>query len=116
MYSGETDSAWSRKGATLSDKSARNEFGLTQDEIIEAIKDGKLRYRKNNVYGNPYFRLLRSEVETFVAKKYGNNYVAKQKIRKELAQVTRELKALKAQTVSLEQKRAELQESLDESG
>lgn len=28
------DEGWSRKGATLSDKTARSEFGLTQDEII----------------------------------------------------------------------------------
>jgi hypothetical protein len=36
------DSMWSRKGAALSDKSARQEFGLTQQEIIAAIRAGKL--------------------------------------------------------------------------
>jgi hypothetical protein len=35
-------SVWAKKGATLSDKSARTEFGLTQEEIIEAIRGGKL--------------------------------------------------------------------------
>ena len=29
---------WNRKGATLSDKTARKEYGLSQDEIIEAIE------------------------------------------------------------------------------
>ena len=115
MYSGDTDSGWSRKGATLSDKSARKEFGLTQEEIIEAIRDQKLQYRTNNVFGNPYLRLLRREVEALVATKYGGDYVEKKKVRKELTQVNRELKALKAQMVSLEQKRGELLESLDES-
>ena len=33
---------WQRKGATLSDKTARQEFGLTQDEIYDAIEAGKL--------------------------------------------------------------------------
>ena len=33
---------WSRKGATLSDKSARQEFGLTQEEIYAAFRAGKL--------------------------------------------------------------------------
>lgn len=28
------DSEWRGKGATLSDKTARKEYGLTQDEII----------------------------------------------------------------------------------
>jgi len=27
-----------RKGGTLSDKTARTEFGLTQEEIVEAIR------------------------------------------------------------------------------
>ena len=31
---------WSRKGATLSDKSARKEFGLTQEEIYTAFRAG----------------------------------------------------------------------------
>jgi hypothetical protein len=29
---------WQRKGATLSDKTARQEFGLTQDEISRRIR------------------------------------------------------------------------------
>ncbi len=36
------DSEWQRKGATLSDKTARKEFGLTQDEIVKAIRAGRL--------------------------------------------------------------------------
>ena len=34
MEDQEINSAWFKKVATLSDKSARNEFGLTQEEII----------------------------------------------------------------------------------
>ncbi len=44
---------WRRKGGTLSDKSVRKEFGLTQDEIIDAINAGKLHYRLTSMYGNP---------------------------------------------------------------
>jgi hypothetical protein len=35
-------SIWAGEGATLSDKSARLEFGLTQQEIIAAIRAGEL--------------------------------------------------------------------------
>ena len=115
MYSEEGSSVWTNKGATLSDKSARKEYGLTQEEIIEATKAGKLQYRQNVVFGNPYLKLVRSEVEALVDEKYGNNYLEKKKIKKELAQVTKELKKLKAQVVSLEQKKAELLASLDQS-
>jgi len=114
MYSGEAKSAWFKKGATLSDKSAQKEFGLTQEEIIEGIRGGKLQYRNNNVFGNPYLRLLRSEVEVFVDEKYGSDYLKKKKIKKELAQTNKELKGLKAQVISIEQRKAELLVSLDE--
>ncbi len=115
MSFGKAGSVWSEKGATLSDKSARKEFGLAQEEIIEAIKAGKLQYRNNNVFGNPYLRLVRSEVEALVDEKYGNNYLKKKKTKKELAQTNRELKRLKAQVASLEQRKSELLANLDES-
>ncbi len=114
MHSEEANSAWFKKGATLSDKSARKEFGFTQEEIIEGIEDGKLHYRINNVFGNPYLRLVRSEVEAFVDEKYGSNYLKKKKIKKELAQTNKELKRLKTQVASLEQRKAELQDSFEE--
>ena len=46
MY--EDDSIWARKGATFSDKSARQEFGLTQEEIHAAIRAGKLQFREGS--------------------------------------------------------------------
>ena len=60
------DSIRSRKGATFSDKSARQEFGLTQQEIVAAIRAGKLPCQQNSMHGNPWFRLLRHEVEALV--------------------------------------------------
>ena len=50
---GDLDSEWQRKGATLSDKTARTEFGLTQDEIVQEIRAGKLHYRVNSMFGEP---------------------------------------------------------------
>ncbi len=109
-----SDSVWGKKGGTLSDKSARREFGLTQEEILEAIKGGKLQYRKNYVHGNPYLRLIRCEVEAFVDEKYGNNYLKKKKLKKELAQVNKELKRLKSEMASLEQRKVELVKEIGE--
>lgn len=34
---------WNQPGAALSDKSARKEFGLTQNEILKGVRDGKLQ-------------------------------------------------------------------------
>ncbi len=112
MEDKEVNAAWFKKGATLSDKSARKEFGLTQEEIIEGIEDGKLHYRINSVFGNLYYKLIRSEVETFIDK-YGSNYLKEKKIRKELAQVNEELDKLKTQVVSLELRKAKMLVNLD---
>jgi chromosome segregation ATPase len=105
-------SDWTIKGGTFSDKSARKEFGLTQEEIIEAIQEGKLQYRQNYMHGNPYFRLLRDEVEALVNEKYGKNHLEKKKLETELAQVNKELRKLKSQITSLEKRKVELQEKL----
>lgn len=107
-------STWIKKGATFSDKSARKEFGLTQEEIIEGIRRGKLHYHENNVYGNPFLRLIRSEVEAFVDEKYGGHYLKMKKIKTELAQTNKELKMLKIQIASLELRKAALLSSLSE--
>lgn len=42
---------WSRKAATLSDKTARKEYGLTQDEIVAAIDAGQLHHRVGVIHG-----------------------------------------------------------------
>ena len=51
---------WQHKGATLSDKTARQEFGLTQDEIHDAINAGTLQYRQAafEVLGGPCRKVL----------------------------------------------------------
>ena len=51
------------QGTTLSDKTARQQFGLAQDEIYDAIDAGTLQYRQACMHGNPWLRLLRREVE-----------------------------------------------------
>ena len=102
------DSEWQRKGATLSDKTARKEFGLKQDEIIQAIRTGKLQYRHAAMHGNPFLRLLRREVEALVRKEHGNAYLKEQQAKTELAHINRELKQLKAQIAVLEERKSQL--------
>ena len=102
------DSEWQRKGATLSDKTARKEFGLTQDEIVQAIRTGRLQYQLNSMHGNPWFRLLRREVEALVKKKHGYGYLKNQQAKTELALVNRELKRLKTRVAALEERKSQL--------
>jgi len=107
------NSVWTRKGATLSDKSARQEFGLTQQEIVAAIRAGKLQFRENSAHGNPYLRLLRDEVEALVGEKAGQDQLRKKKLQKELADLNKEARKLKARLKVIEERRDELQKELD---
>lgn len=107
---------WGRKGATLSDKTARAEFGLTQDEIIAAIRAGKLQYRPAAMHGNPWLRLLRREVEDLVSTLHGERYLREQQTRAELRQVSRELKQLRTRLTALEERQAVLRSELADQG
>ena len=107
------DSMWSDKGATMSDKSARQEFGLTQEEIVAAIRAGKLQCRVSNMHGNPWYRLLRHEVESFVRDKSGQDHLHKKKLQKELADLNKEARALTTRLKAIERRRAELMKELD---
>jgi hypothetical protein len=106
------DEEWGRKGATLSDKTARSEFGLTQDEIIAAIDAGKLQYRPASMHGNPWLRLLRREVEELVRSRQGEQYLRERQARTELARINRELKQLRTQLAALEERQATLLSNL----
>jgi hypothetical protein len=102
------DSKWQRKGSTLSDKTARKEYGLTQDEIVEGIRAGQLQYRQNSIHGNPFLRLLRQEIELLVRNKHGADYLQGQQARTGLAGIDRDLKKLKKQIAALEARKSTL--------
>src|SRR5258708_28662445 len=106
---------WQRKGATLSDKTAREEFGLTQDEIYDAIDAGTLQYRQAAMHGNPWLRLLRREVEALARASHGDRDVNQRQARAELGRVNRELRRLRAELAPLEERRAKLSSDLGES-
>ena len=109
----EGNSMWSRKGATMSDKSARKEFGLTQQEIVAAMRVGKLQFRESNMHGNPWYRLLRHEVESLVRDKSGLDHLTKRKLQKELTDLNSEARKLTTRLKAIERRRAELMKELD---
>lgn len=110
MY--EDSAIWQRKGATMSDKSARQEFGLTQREIVDAIQAGKLQFREGNMHGNPWYRLLRHEVEALVAEKGGQEDLQRKKLEKELSDLKKEARRLKTRMKAIERRQTELNATL----
>lgn len=110
---GSVQEEWSRKGATLSDKTARKEFGLTQDEIVAAIDAGQLQYRVGVIHGNPWLRLLRRELEELMSSTHNDRDHRQRRAKAELARVDRELKKLRSEVTALEQQRAKLLADLE---
>src|SRR6266478_39726 len=108
MADTEENAVWVQKGSTLSEKTAQKEFGLTQEEIIDAIKAGSLQYRHNTLYGNPCLKLLRHEVEDLVNAKYGGDYLQTKNAKTALSKVETAIRSLKRKIAQLEKRKAEL--------
>lgn len=82
---------WNRKGAVLSEVTAQKEYGLTREFIVNGIQAGKLEYRQGAVWGNPYFRVLRSQLERYVSENLGQEYLESKKTRQNWMPSTRKL-------------------------
>ncbi|MGO9833461.1 MAG: hypothetical protein ACLP1X_04530 [Polyangiaceae bacterium] len=60
------------------------------------------------MYGNPFLRLLRREIEALVRKKRGASFLTKQQAKAELTRLDAELRRLRAKVTALEARRAKL--------
>ncbi len=103
---------WNRKGATLSDVTAKAEYGVDRDLIIKGIEAGKLEYRDGAIWGNPYLRILRSQLENYIAKELGRDYLLRVKAQTELRRIRKEISALNKKLNLLQDRKADLEKSL----
>jgi hypothetical protein len=103
---------WNRKGATLSDVTAKAEYGVSRDFIVHGIQTGKLEYREGAIWGNPYLRVLRSQLEQYIAEERGEDYVRRVKNQTELRRVNKEIADLKKKIAGLQERKQELEASL----
>jgi hypothetical protein len=108
---------WNRKGASLSDKTAKKEYKVDQEFIIKGIEAGKLEYREGSVWGNPYIKVLRRQLEEYITSELGPEYLAKatgkielQKIKKEIAEIEQQLNVLSIKKAELGANKAKLEE------
>jgi hypothetical protein len=108
---------WNRKGASLSDKTARKEYKVDQEFIIKGIESGKLEFRYACVWGSPFIKVLRRQLEEYITSELGPEYLARatgkielQKIKKEIAEVEQQLNVLSTRKEELLTKKAKLEE------
>jgi hypothetical protein len=103
---------WNRKGATLSDVTAKDEYGVSRDFIITGIEADKLEYREGSIWGNPYLRILRSQLEKYIAEQLGTEYLMKVKNQAELRKIKKEIGEINKRLDTLQHRNAALEEAL----
>lgn len=100
---------WKRSFTRLSLNNAVKEFSIKEVEILEAIKAGKLQYKLNYAHGNPYYKLIRSEIESLGQNKYGNSFLEEQKRKTELEIINKQLRKYRNEIKLLEKRKSELE-------
>ena len=103
---------WNRKGATLSDVTAQKEYGVSQDFIVRGIQTGRLEYREGAIWGNSYLRILRSQLEQYIAAELGSDYLTSSKSQTELRKIKKEMANLKKRLDELQARRTELEKQM----
>ena len=101
---------WNRKGATLSDVTAKKEYGVNRDFIVKGIRAGKLEYREGSVWGSPYVRLLRSQLERYIAEELGDDRLSRDKKKTELRKIKAQIRKLKNELAQVEARKVRLEE------
>lgn len=102
---------WNRKGATLSDTTALKDYGINRDFIVQGIQAGKLEYREGSIWGNPYIKVLKRQLEQFIAEQLGANYLANRTAQTELRKVNKEIAELKKKIKELQARKDEIEKS-----
>ncbi len=105
-------SEWNRKGAVLSDVTAQKEYGVTRDFILKGVQAGDLEFREGAVWGNPYLRILRAQLERYIAIEFGSDYLLGKKGETELIAIRKEISALRKKLALLEARKAELERTI----
>ncbi len=103
---------WNRKGATLSDVTAKKEYGVSPAFIMKGIRAGKLEYREGVIWGNPYLRVLRSQLEQYIAEELGADRLSSGKHQTELRKIKKEMADLKKRLAELQARSTELKKAM----
>ena len=112
---------WNRKGSSLSDVTAKKEYKVDRDFIIQGIEAGKNTFR-GPIWRNPYIRILRRQLEEYIAAEYiaaeyiaaelGAEYLEKAKGKKELLKIKSEIAQNEMRLSELLIRKAELEKKI----
>lgn len=101
---------WNRKGATLSDTTALKEYGVGTEFIVKGINSGDLEHREGSVWGSPYIKVLRGQLEKYIISQLGQEYLTAMTSGTELRAIKKEKKQLKERLNALQQRETEIEQ------
>ncbi len=107
---------WNQKGATLSNVTAKKEYGVEWDFIVKGIQEGKLECRKGSMCGNPYLKVLRSQLEKYITEKLGKDHLQTGKTQTELLKIKKEMTTLIKRLDELQARKTELEKEYKKEG
>jgi hypothetical protein len=107
---------WTTKGATLSDVTALKDYGVSRDFIVAGIRAGQLEYREGAVWGNPFLRILTSQLERYINEQLGPDYLAHRKMQTELRKIKTEMASLKKKLSVLQARKTEIETTMPDPG
>jgi predicted nucleic acid-binding Zn-ribbon protein len=79
---------------------------------VHGIRAGKLEYREGSIWGNPYLRILRSQLEHYIAEQFGSNHLAGSKVQTELRKVNKEIAGLMKKLAALQVRKTEMEKAI----
>jgi flagellar motility protein MotE (MotC chaperone) len=80
--------------------------------VVFGIQAGKLEHREGTKWGNPYLKVLMSQLERPIAEKIGSSHLASTKAQTELLKVKKEIAELKKTLAALQSRKAEIEQSV----
>jgi flagellar motility protein MotE (MotC chaperone) len=87
---------------------------VSRDFILQGIRAGNLEYREGSVWGNPYLRILRSQLEQFIEEQFGSQHLGGKKAQSELRKLKKEIASLKKRLATLKAQKAEIEATIGE--
>jgi len=97
-------------GGQLHQRGKRSSAGGVRRKSLgrKGINAGKLEYREGAIYGNPYLRVLRSQLEAYVVEELGDDYLRTWQEKTELQEIKSEMTKLRKRLDELAARQAEI--------
>lgn len=101
------------KGRDTQRRNSKSGIPCRSQIHCQRYPDGKLEYRDGAIWGNPYLRILRSQLEEYIADELGKEYLMKVKNELELRKIKEEISETKKRLSVLQTRKLEIEKSLN---